>query len=62
MAPQLHYKLVLALARVLFVNGQATEQTVVAAERLGRAIELRAKVDSSLRDKDASGPRWSRAW
>ena len=44
MAPQLHDKLVLALARVLFVNGQATEQTAVAVERLGRAIGLRAKV------------------
>jgi uncharacterized membrane protein YjjP (DUF1212 family) len=43
-APQLHYKLVLAVARVLFVNGQATEQTVVAVERLGRAIGLHAKV------------------
>jgi uncharacterized membrane protein YjjP (DUF1212 family) len=42
--PQLHYQLVLAFARVLFVNGQATEQTVVAAERLGRAIGLRARV------------------
>jgi uncharacterized membrane protein YjjP (DUF1212 family) len=43
-APQPHYKLVLAAARVLFVNGQATEQTVAAVERLGRAIGLRAKV------------------
>jgi uncharacterized membrane protein YjjP (DUF1212 family) len=34
--------LVLAFARVLFVNGQATEQTVSAAERLGRALELRS--------------------
>jgi uncharacterized membrane protein YjjP (DUF1212 family) len=42
--PQLRYQLVLALARVLFVNGQATEQTVVAAERFGRAIGLRVKV------------------
>jgi uncharacterized membrane protein YjjP (DUF1212 family) len=30
--------LVLAFARVLFVNGQATGQVVVAAERLGRAL------------------------
>src|SRR6266852_1002237 len=36
--------LVLAFARVLFTNGQATEQTVGAAERLGRALGLRAKV------------------
>jgi uncharacterized membrane protein YjjP (DUF1212 family) len=36
--------LVLAFARVLYVNGQATEQTVTAAERLGRTLGLRAKV------------------
>jgi uncharacterized membrane protein YjjP (DUF1212 family) len=41
-------KLVLAFAGVLFVNGQATEQTVRAAERLGRALALRARVT----------PRW----
>jgi uncharacterized membrane protein YjjP (DUF1212 family) len=36
--------LVLAFAQVLFVNGQATEQTVTAAEQLGRTLGLRAKV------------------
>ena len=36
--------LVLAFAQVLFVNGQATEQTVTAAEQLGHALGLRAKV------------------
>jgi len=36
--------LVLAFARVLFVNGQATEQTVTAAEQLGRTLGVRAKV------------------
>src|SRR5262245_54908297 len=36
--------LVLAFARVLYVNGQATEQTVAAAEQLGRMLGLRAKV------------------
>jgi uncharacterized membrane protein YjjP (DUF1212 family) len=36
--------LVLAFARVLYVNGQATEQTVAAAERLGRTLGLRAKI------------------
>jgi uncharacterized membrane protein YjjP (DUF1212 family) len=35
-------RLVLAFARVLYVNGQATEQTVSAAERLARALGLRA--------------------
>ena len=36
--------LVLAFARVLFVNGQATEQTVTAAERLGSALGLHAAI------------------
>src|SRR6266436_6000155 len=36
--------LILAAARVLYVNGQATEETVAAAEQLGRALGLRAKV------------------
>jgi uncharacterized membrane protein YjjP (DUF1212 family) len=36
--------LVLAFARVLFINGQATDQTVTAAERLGRTLGLRATI------------------
>src|SRR5260370_42324781 len=40
--------LVLAFARVLYVNGQATDQTVAATERLGSALGLRA----------ALMPRW----
>jgi uncharacterized membrane protein YjjP (DUF1212 family) len=36
--------LVLVAARVLYVNGQSTDQTVAAAEQLGRALGLRAKV------------------
>ena len=36
--------LVLTFARTLFINGQATDQTVAAAERLGRALSLRANV------------------
>ena len=34
--------LVLAFSKVLYVNGQATEQTVNAAERFSRALGLRA--------------------
>ncbi len=34
--------LILAFARVLYVNGQATTQTMDAARRLGRALRLRA--------------------
>ena len=36
--------LVLTFARTLFVNGQATDRTVAAAQRLGRALGLRADV------------------
>jgi len=36
--------LVLACARVLYVNGQATRETVSAAERLGRALGFRAAI------------------
>jgi uncharacterized membrane protein YjjP (DUF1212 family) len=36
--------LVLAFARALFVNGQATDQMVAAAERLARALGLHASV------------------
>ena len=36
--------LILTFARTLFVNGQATDQTLAAAERLGRALDLRATV------------------
>src|ERR1700687_5003309 len=37
-----HCNLRLTFARTLFINGQATDQTVAAAERLGRALGLRA--------------------
>jgi uncharacterized membrane protein YjjP (DUF1212 family) len=36
--------LVLAVAKVLFVNGQSTEQTLAAAERLGGALGVRARI------------------
>ena len=37
-------RLVLDLARVLHANGQATEQTVGAAERLARALGMSATI------------------
>jgi uncharacterized membrane protein YjjP (DUF1212 family) len=53
-------KLLLAFAHVLFTNGQATDQTVDAAQRLGRALGLRAKIiprwgelELQAEDKDA---------
>jgi uncharacterized membrane protein YjjP (DUF1212 family) len=36
--------LILTVAKVLYVNGQATDRTVAAAERLGNALGLRAKI------------------
>ena len=36
--------LVLVFARVLYLNGQATDQTLDAAQRLGDTLELRAKL------------------
>jgi uncharacterized membrane protein YjjP (DUF1212 family) len=36
--------LVLAFARVLYVNGESTDQTLAAAERLGGTLGLRAKI------------------
>jgi uncharacterized membrane protein YjjP (DUF1212 family) len=44
MASDERCNLVLAFARTLFINGQATDQMVVAAERLGRALGLRADI------------------
>jgi uncharacterized membrane protein YjjP (DUF1212 family) len=44
MTPEERANLVLAFARVLFVNGQSTEQTVAVAERLGNGLGLRAKI------------------
>ena len=37
-------ELVLSFARVLHVNGQSTEETMAAAERLGNALDLRAAI------------------
>src|ERR1700677_1639125 len=36
--------LVLAAARILFVNGQSTDQTLVWAKRFGRSLGLRAEI------------------
>jgi uncharacterized membrane protein YjjB (DUF3815 family) len=39
-----HSNLVAAFARVLYVNGQATDQTLAAAQKLGDALELRVMI------------------
>jgi len=40
--------LVLAFARILFVNGQAAEQAATAAERLGRALGTACQAHAAL--------------
>jgi uncharacterized membrane protein YjjP (DUF1212 family) len=44
MTLELRSDLILALARVLFVNGQSTDQTLAAAERLGQTLGLHAEI------------------
>jgi uncharacterized membrane protein YjjP (DUF1212 family) len=44
MTPEENGRLVLSFARVLYINGQSTEQTVAAAERIGRTLGLHSKV------------------
>ena len=39
--------LVLTVARVLYVNGQSTDQTLAAAERFGEALGLRVQITPS---------------
>jgi uncharacterized membrane protein YjjP (DUF1212 family) len=39
------FELILALARSLYVNGQSTDETVASAERFGKALGLRSKVN-----------------
>src|SRR5439155_27302485 len=52
--------LVLAFARVLYVNGQATEQAVAAVEQLGRTLGMHAKImprwgELQLQSEDKDG-------
>jgi uncharacterized membrane protein YjjP (DUF1212 family) len=44
MSPQEQSDLVLAFARVLYVNGQSTEETLAATERLSKSFGLRATI------------------
>ena len=44
MSLQKRSDLVLSFAKILFANGQATDQTISATERLGRALALRATI------------------
>ena len=56
--------LVLAFARVLYVNGQSTDQTLAAAERFGETLGLRVQMTPSwaglqLQAEDGEGRRIS---
>src|SRR5262245_41623258 len=44
MSLQERSNLILDFAKVLFANGQATDQTIRATERLGRGLGLRARI------------------
>src|SRR5262249_6827204 len=44
MSLQERSNLILAFAKVLFINGQTTEQTVASAERIGRALGLQCNI------------------
>ena len=52
--------LVLAAGRTLFVNGQATDHTVAAAERLGRALGIRAELMPRWGELELKGERQGR--
>src|SRR4029077_696471 len=59
MSLQERSSLVLTFARVLHVNGQSTDETLAAAERLGKNLDLRARIipdwgELHLQAEDAS--------
>src|SRR5262245_39564864 len=58
-----HCKLVLAVARVLYVNGQGTEQVLATAERLAAVLGLRVRIslrwgELQLQLEDDGRPIW----
>jgi uncharacterized membrane protein YjjP (DUF1212 family) len=60
MSLQERSKLILDFAKVLFANGQATDQTIDATERLGRELGLRARIiprwgELELQTEDTDG-------
>jgi uncharacterized membrane protein YjjP (DUF1212 family) len=44
MTLQKHFELILAFARVLFVNGQSTERIVAAVDQLAQRLGLQVEV------------------
>jgi uncharacterized membrane protein YjjP (DUF1212 family) len=60
MSSQERSNLILSFAKVLFANGQATDQTISATERLGRGLGLRAGIiprwgELDLQTEDGDG-------
>lgn len=57
------------VVRLVEAGEEVSAETIAYLNRLsdllwlfGRLLELRAGVDTSLRDQEHRGPRWSRAW
>jgi cob(I)alamin adenosyltransferase len=57
------------VVRLVELGEEVSAETIAYLNRLsdllwlfGRLLELRAGVDTSLRDREHRGPRWSRAW
>jgi len=46
MAPRERAELVLSFARLLYVNGESTDATMVAAEGLGSSLDLDAGIQA----------------
>src|SRR5262249_60871317 len=46
MTPRERAELVLSFARLLYVNGESTDETMVAAERLGSSLDLDASIQA----------------
>src|SRR5690348_9863915 len=46
MTPKERAELVLSFARVLHVNGESTDETLAAAERLGKSLSLNASIQA----------------
>ena len=55
-------ELILAFARVLYVNGQATDQVVDAIRRLGRKLGVRAELLPRWGELQAPGYRTRLRW
>jgi hypothetical protein len=67
MSLQERSNLILDFAKVLFANGQATDQTISATERVGRGLGLRVRIfprwgEIDLQTEDADSELTSQIW